>query len=115
MSLLPYNSVILLLIWSLVSGEMEDLLREPKFEALKANPRTPLNSGINFNAALSNVNLPVFPERADAVYFVVAVPGGGKTWGRALAKTLIDLGEQFGDPQGPPLRPIYVDLPASER
>lgn len=109
MSLLPYNSLILLLIWSLVSGEME----EPKIEALRVNSRA--NPTINFNAALSNVNLPVFPERADAVYFVVAVPGGGKTWGRALAKTLIDMGEQFGDPQGPPLRPIYVDLPSSER
>lgn len=114
MSLLPYNSLILLLIWSLVSGEMEDP-REPKFAALKANPRVPLNPALSFNAPLSNVNLPVFPERADAVYFVVAVTGGGKSWGRALAKTIIDMGEPFDDPQGPPLRPIYVDLPASER
>ena len=59
--------------------------------------------------------LPVFPERPDAVYFVVAVVGGGKLWGRTLAKTLLDLGAPFNNPQGPPLRPIFVDLPQNGR
>lgn len=114
MSLLPFNSLILLLIWSLVGDGMKDL-SEPKVEALQGNPRMPVNPAISFNAPLSNVNLPVFPERLDAVYFVVAVTGGGKSWGRALARTIIDMGESFSDPQGPPLRPIYVDLPVSGR
>jgi hypothetical protein len=114
MSLLPFNSLILLLIWSLVSYGTREV-NEPKAEALQANPRMPVNPAISFNAPLSNVNLPVFPERTDAVYFVVAVTGGAKSWGRALARTIIDMGESFSDPQGPPLRPIYVDLPASGR
>lgn len=59
--------------------------------------------------------MPVFPERRDAVYFVVAVAGGAKTWGRLLAKTLLDLGPPFNNPQGPPLRPIYVDMPQNGR
>lgn len=59
--------------------------------------------------------LPVFPERTDAVYFVVAVVGGGKLWGRTLAKTLLDLGPPFTNPQGPPLRPVYVDMPQNGR
>lgn len=59
--------------------------------------------------------LPVFPERQDAVYFVVAVVGGAKAWGRMLGKTLLDLGPPFNNPQGPPLRPIYVDMPKNGR
>lgn len=59
--------------------------------------------------------LPVFPERTDAVYFVVAVVGGAKMWGRMLAKTLQDLGPPFNNPHGPPLRPIYVDMPQNGR
>lgn len=59
--------------------------------------------------------LPVFPERTDAVYFVVAVVGGAKMWGRMLAKTLLDLGPPFNSPHGPPLRPIYVDMPSNGR
>ncbi|XP_050095213.1 uncharacterized protein LOC126577565 isoform X2 [Anopheles aquasalis] len=58
---------------------------------------------------------PVFPERPDAVYFAVAVTGGAKLWGRTLARTLIDMGPPFGNPQGPPLRPIYIDLPDNGR
>ncbi|XP_052873700.1 uncharacterized protein LOC128279020 [Anopheles cruzii] len=58
---------------------------------------------------------PVFPERPDAVYFAVAVNGGAKLWGRTLARTLIDMGPPFGNPQGPPLRPIYIDLPDNGR
>lgn len=60
-------------------------------------------------------NLPVFPERPDAVYFIVAVVGGAKTWGRTLARTLLDMGQPFESPQGPPLRPLYVDLPQNGR
>lgn len=59
--------------------------------------------------------LPVFPERTDAVYFVVAVVGGAKVWGRMLGKTLLDLGPPFNNPHGPPLRPIYVDMPKNGR
>lgn len=59
--------------------------------------------------------LPVFPERPDAVYFIVAVVGGAKTWGRTLARTLLDMGQPFESPQGPPLRPLYVDLPQNGR
>lgn len=60
-------------------------------------------------------SLPVFPERPDAVYFIVAVVGGAKTWGRTLARTLLDMGQPFESPQGPPLRPLYVDLPQNGR
>lgn len=59
--------------------------------------------------------LPVFPERTDTVYFVVAVVGGAKVWGRMLGKTLLDLGPPFNNPHGPPLRPIYVDMPKNGR
>lgn len=58
---------------------------------------------------------PVFPERLDAVYFVVALHGGEKLWGRTLARTLLDLGAPFSNPQGPPLRPIIIDLPPNGR
>lgn len=59
--------------------------------------------------------LPEFPQRQDAVYFIVAVAGGAKLWGRTLARTLIDMGAPFGSPQGPPLRPLYVDIPQNGR
>lgn len=59
--------------------------------------------------------LPEFPQRTDAVYFLVAVTGGAKIWSRTLARTLIDMGAPFGSPQGPPLRPLYVDIPTNGR
>lgn len=59
--------------------------------------------------------LPEFPKRTDAVYFIVAVAGGAKIWARTLARTLIDMGTPFGSPQGPPLRPLYVDIPQNGR
>lgn len=64
---------------------------------------------------LSSSRLPEFPQRSDAVYFIVAVSGGAKIWSRTLARTLIDMGPPFGSPQGPPLRPLYIDLPANGR
>lgn len=82
----------------------------PKVEALtqsKVVPATPQLSGSG--------DLPIFPERNDAAYFVVAVSGGVKTWGRTLARTLLDMGDDFMSPYGPPLRPIYVDLPVNGR
>lgn len=63
----------------------------------------------------STGRLPEFPQRSDAVYFVVAVAGGAKAWGRMLARTLIDIGAPFASPQGPQLRPLYVDLPENGR
>lgn len=59
--------------------------------------------------------VPEFPQRADSVYFVVAVAGGAKVWGRTLARALLDMGHPFTSPQGPPLRPLYVDLPPHGR
>lgn len=59
--------------------------------------------------------VPEFPQRADAVYFVVAVAGGAKMWGRTLARALLDMGHPFTSPQGPPLRPLYIDLPPHGR
>ena len=101
-----YNLVLLLLIWVLVHGiaGLENL--EPKAE--------PLLQSNNLNLR-SSVDLPLFPERNDAVYFVVAISGGAKSWGRTLARTLLDMGAPFSNPQGPPLRPIYVDLPLNGR
>lgn len=64
---------------------------------------------------LSSSRLPEFPQRNDAVYFIVAVVGGAKIWSRTLARTLIEMGPPFGSPQGPPLRPLYIDLPANGR
>uniref|UniRef100_A0A182X555 Ionotropic glutamate receptor C-terminal domain-containing protein n=1 Tax=Anopheles quadriannulatus TaxID=34691 RepID=A0A182X555_ANOQN len=77
-------------------------------EMLKAHP-----AGGAFT--VDDGSQPVFPERPDAVYFAVAVTGGAKLWGRTLARTLIDMGPPFGHPQGPPLRPIYINLPDSGR
>ena len=72
-------------------------------------------SGVDGGGGVGHPRLPVFPERTDAVYFVVAVVGGAKVWGRMLAKTLLDLGPPFNNPHGPPLRPIYVDMPQNGR
>uniref|UniRef100_A0A182TBW9 Receptor ligand binding region domain-containing protein n=1 Tax=Anopheles maculatus TaxID=74869 RepID=A0A182TBW9_9DIPT len=76
-------------------------------EMLKAHPAG--------SFSVDDGSQPVFPERPDAVYFAVAVTGGAKLWGRTLARTLIDMGPPFGNPQGPPLRPIYINLPDSGR
>lgn len=70
---------------------------------------------VHTDLKLSPENLPIFPERSDAVYFVVAVSGGAKAWARTLARTLLDMGAPFSAPSGPPLRPIYVDLPQNGR
>lgn len=59
--------------------------------------------------------VPEFPQRPDSVYFVVAVAGGAKMWGRTLARALLDMGHPFTSPQGPPLRPLYIDLPPHGR
>lgn len=89
---------------------------KPKAEPLvQSNARMPPDQTISFTPGQSAGELPIFPERSDVVYFVVAVSGGAKTWGRTLARTLLDMGAPFSSPQGPPLRPIYVDLPSSGR
>lgn len=62
-----------------------------------------------------DTGMPVFPERSDAVYFIVAVQGGAKAWGNTLARTLLDMGPPFESSQGPPLRPLFVDLPPKGR
>jgi hypothetical protein len=109
------NSLLLLLIWAFVSVELKDY-DEPKVEpVLQSNVRLPAGQTISFTPGQPVGELPIFPERPDAVYFVVAVSGGAKSWGRALARTLLDMGPPFSNPQGPPLRPIYVDLPTSGR
>jgi hypothetical protein len=89
----------------------------PKVEPLlQSNVRSSAGQTISFSPpGQAPGELPIFPERPDAVYFVVAVSGGAKSWGRALARTLLDMGPPFSDPQGPPLRPIYVDMPTSGR
>lgn len=64
----------------------------------------------------TNRMLDQWPDRSDALYFVVAVSGGEKIWSRTLARTLSEMGPPFsGGVNGPPLRPIYVDLPANGR
>lgn len=108
------RSLLLLLIWAFVSGELKDY-DEPKIESLQSNVRLPPGQTISFTPGQAIGELPIFPERPDAVYFVVAVSGGAKNWGRTLARTLLDMGAPFSNPQGPPLRPIYVDLPTSGR
>lgn len=108
------NSLLLLLMWAFVSADVKDV-NEPRAEPLQANVRLPTGQSISYAPGLPIGELPIFPERSDAVYFVVAVSGGAKSWGRALARTLLDMGAPFSNPQGPPLRPIYVDLPTSGR
>ncbi|XP_053674177.1 uncharacterized protein LOC128724478 [Anopheles nili] len=85
----------------------EQALEPSKAEMLKAHP--PMSFSVDDGSQ------PVFPDRPDAVYFAVAVNGGAKLWGRTLARTLIDMGPPFGNPQGPPLRPIYINLPDNGR
>lgn len=107
------SSLLLILIWAIVNGETME--NEPKIEALvQSNARVSVGQKMpSFTGQPGE--LPIFPERNDAVYFVVAVSGGAKSWGRTLARALLDMGAPFSSPQGPPLRPIYVDLPASGR
>jgi hypothetical protein len=104
------NSLLLLLFLLLWTSTGEELNRDddggPKVEALT---QSKLPSGSNRD------NLPIFPERSDAAYFVVAVAGGVNVWGRSVARTLLDMGDVFSSPHGPPLRPIYVDLPVNGR
>jgi len=110
------NSLLLLLVWAFVNGELKDY-HEPKVEALvqQSNAQR-LPPATGYTAGQPGAGLmPIFPERPDAVYFVIAVSGGAKVWGRTLARTLLDMGAPFSNPQGPPLRPIYVDLPTSGR
>ncbi|KFB43278.1 AGAP005527-PA-like protein [Anopheles sinensis] len=89
----------------LLSGVPSPPPLPPVAEMLKAQPPASFDDG----------SQPVFPDRPDAVYFAVAVSGGAKLWGRTLARTLIDMGPPFGNPQGPPLRPIYINLPDNGR
>ncbi|XP_055687535.1 uncharacterized protein LOC129792482 isoform X2 [Lutzomyia longipalpis] len=77
----------------------------PRAEALSSSGSAPPEQA----------DLPVFPHRSDAVYFIVAAVGGARTWSRILGRTLLDMGPPFSSPQGPPLRPIYVDLPQNGR
>lgn len=97
------------------------LLVLPLFHGISSNDgKTKLESlahskGPQSATPQSSDNLPIFPERSDAAYFVVAVSGGVKMWGRTLARTLLDIGDVFSSPHGPPLRPIYVDLPLNGR
>lgn len=76
-----------------------------------SSPSSSSSSSAGSSAGLQ----PVFPERSDAAYFIVAINGGAKLWSRILAKTLMDMGPPIGSPLGPPLRPIYVDLPSTGR
>lgn len=111
LSTVQANSLLLLLLCAFVSAELD----EPKAEPLQSSVRLPTGQSVSYTPNLPIGELPIFPERPDAVYFVVAVSGGAKSWGRALARTLLDMGAPFSNPQGPPLRPIYVDLPTSGR
>lgn len=101
-----YSLFLLLLVLPLFHG-ISSNDEKPKLESLahSKGPATPQSSD----------NLPIFPERSDAAYFVVAVSGGVKMWGRTLARTLLDIGDVFSSPHGPPLRPVYVDLPLNGR
>jgi hypothetical protein len=106
LSLFKIRLLVLLVLLPFLASSSDD--GGPKVGALtqsKGAPATPQLSG----------DLPIFPERNDAAYFVVAVSGGVKTWGRTLARTLLDMGDDFMSPYGPPLRPIYVDLPMNGR
>lgn len=107
--LLQFLLILLITISSIIHANGKD---EPKLEAL-THAKIPITSSAT--SSMINDNHPIFPERTDAVYFVVAVSGGIKNWGRVLARTLLDMGDVFSSPNGPPLRPIYVDLPANGR
>lgn len=120
-----------MLLQNITTSEFETL---PVPEALFENKLSPPSSGPSLSSsssssvassspsasssssAASSAGLqPVFPERSDAAYFIVAINGGAKRWSRILAKTLMDMGPPIGSPLGPPLRPIYVDLPTTGR
>lgn len=75
----------------------------------------PIDLSLSSSSSSSSTRLPEFPHRSDAVYFIIAVSGGAKIWARTLARTLIEMGAPFDSPQGPPLRPLYIDLPANGR
>lgn len=98
----PSFLILLLLLFHGISSD-----EGPKVEALTKSKVT--------SSSTTSDNLPIFPERSDAAYFVVAVSGGIKMWGRSLARTLLDMGDVFSSPHGPPLRPIYIDLPLNGR
>ena len=115
LSTIHIRFLLLLLIWTIASGELKEISEPKAASLLQSNVRMPPGQTISFTPGQSAGELPIFPERSDAVYFVVAVIGGAKTWGRTLARTLLDMGAPFSNPQGPPLRPIYIDLPASGR
>lgn len=83
----------------------------PSSSSSSVGSSSPSSTGAGSSAGLQ----PVFPERSDAAYFIVAINGGAKRWSRILAKTLMDMGPPIGSPLGPPLRPIYVDLPTTGR
>lgn len=85
------NSLLLLLIWAFVSGELKDYVEPQTAPLVQQNTRLPASQTIQSTGG----ELPIFPERADAVYFVVAVSGGAKNWGRTLARTLLDMGAPF--------------------
>ena len=91
-----------------VDGEQikEDIKFAHSLETFEAADAAPLTD---------KGKLPEFPQRPDAVYFIVAVAGGAKLWGRTLARALIDMGSPFNSPQGPPLRPLYIDIPQNGR
>lgn len=60
------------------------------------------------------------PEKSkptmNATYFVVAVMGGAKIWSRTLSRTLTEIEASLDkNSSRAPLKPIYVDLPASGR
>lgn len=107
---IQYNSLFLvLLVLPLLHG-ISSNDGKPQLESL-AQSKVPQSA----TPRSGDSNLPIFPERSDAAYFVVAVSGGVKMWGRTLARTLLDIGDVFSSPHGPPLRPIYVDLPLNGR
>ncbi|XP_055628546.1 uncharacterized protein LOC129769999 isoform X2 [Toxorhynchites rutilus septentrionalis] len=58
---------------------------------------------------------PIFSDGIDATYFVVALHGGAKLWGRSLTRTLLDMGAPFSNPKGPPLKPLIVELQSDGR
>lgn len=86
-----------------------DIQLQPQSDAPSISRSTTMDS-------TTDPQLELMKPRPDAVYFIVAVIGGAKIWGRTLARTLHEMGPPFsGDPLGSPLRPIYVDLPTNGR
>ena len=122
-----YLLMIIVTLVILVSGSRDNIdMNGPQFESLPLPDALSLPSSSGTLSVVQQSSSssgspsvdhlqPVFPERSDAAYFIVAVHGGAKVWSRILAKTLMDMGPPIGSPLGPPLRPIYVDLPNSGR